>query len=360
MNVNARKFDWPLLIVALLLSIVGLISIINIKVDSLIVYKQTLFIGVGFILYIVFSFINYRYLNKNAYILIILYLLSALSLIGVVFVGFEVHQAKSWFKVGEFSIQPVEFAKLILIFILAKYFSIRHVEMYSIRHFIVSGIYVGILSILVLMQPDFGSVFVLIMIWRCIMFLAGINKKHVLILLMLSIVIGTLGWVWYLEDYQKERILTFINPYRDTYGQSYNIYQSLIAVGSGGFRGLGLSGSTQSQLNFLPEKETDFIFAAYAEQWGFVGVFILLTLYLILLWRIIKLALDSNNNFSRLYASGVAILIFIHIMINVSMNLAMFPIVGLPLPFISYGGSSLITIFIALGVLNSIKIRANK
>ncbi len=355
---HLRKLDWPLAVIALLLSGVGLLTINGIgPLESIVFFqKQAVFICIGFLIMIAISFFDYRIFKNNSSVLIILYLISLAALFFVLF-SKEVRGASSWFHIGSFRFEPIEFIKIITILFLAKYFSFRHIEMYRVRHLIVSGFYIGLFIIAVILQPDFGSALVLICIWLGIIIVAGIKTRHLVVLSLIMALLFIGSWFGVLKDYQKQRILTFLNPQEDPYGRGYHISQSLIAVGSGGLFGQGLGLNSQAGLKFLPEQHTDFIFAALSEQRGLVGVSFLLILFAFLFWRIIKIALDSSNNFSRLFAVGLAIMIFAQVIINVGMNMAILPITGLTLPLVSYGGSSLLSIFIGLGILQSIKAR---
>lgn len=353
-----KKLDWFLIIVVLLLNASGLLAIKNTSEDLTNFYKQILFIGLGLFLMLFFSFFDYRILKNHSFILIVFYLVCLFLLGGLFFWGREIRGTTSWFQFGLFNFQPIELAKIIIILILAKYFSLRHIEMYRIRHVIISGLYVGLPALLVLFQPDLGSMAVLGSVWLGVMLIAGIKTRHLLILILIAAVFITSSWFWLLKDYQKQRILTFVEPETDPYGRGYNLVQSLIAVGSGGLFGRGLGQGPQSQLKFLPEHQTDFIFAAISEQGGLIGVIFLLTLFALFFWRIIKIVLPSSNNFSRLFGVGLVIMLFSQTVINIGMNMGVLPITGLTLPLVSYGGSSLLTIFLGLGILQSIKARS--
>ena len=353
-----RKLDWPLIIIALLLSGVGLLTIYGIgpPESSIFFPKQAVFIGIGFLIMIALSFFDYRIFKNHSSILIILYLLSLASLF-LVLSSKEIRGASSWFHIGSFRFEPIEFIKIVVILFLAKYFSFRHIEMYRVRHLIISGFYIGLFVIAVILQPDFGSALILVGIWLGLIIVAGIKTRHLIALSLILILLFIGSWFGVLKDNQKQRILTFLNPQEDPYGSGYHISQSLIAIGSGGLFGQGLGLNSQAGLKFLPEQHTDFIFAALSEQRGLMGVSFLLILYALLFWRIIKIALASSNNFSRLFAVGLVIIIFIQVIVNIGMNMAILPITGLTLPLVSYGGSSLISIFIGLGILQSIKVR---
>ena len=355
---HLRKLDWKLIFIVLLLSGVGLLTIYGIgSPESVFSFKKQLsFLGLGLISMFGLSFFDYRIFKNHSFVLFLLYLFSLTSLIFVLF-SQDIKGASSWFHLGYVNFEPTEFVKIIVILFLAKYFSLRHIELYRIRHLLVSGFYVALLVAIVLLQPDFGSAMVLLSIWFGMVVISGIKTRHlgILILIIVSLLVGS--WFLVLEDYQKQRIATFLNPQEDPYGGGYHISQSLIAVGSGGLFGQGMGDNSQAGLRFLPEQHTDFIFATLAEQRGLIGVVFLLLCFGGLFWRIIKIALSSSNNFSRLFVSGLAIMIFVQVVINIGMNVAILPITGLTLPFVSYGGSSLISVFLALGILQSIKVR---
>lgn len=359
MLLNLRKIDWPLTIVVLLLSGVGLLTIYGIgSAESLVFFqRQVIFVILGIVVMFSLSFLDYRIFKNRSSVLIILYLISVSSLILVLFVQ-EIRGASSWFRVGPFNFEPVEFVKIVVILLLAKYFSLRHIEMYRIRHLIVSGLYIGLPVVITFFQPDFGSVLILCAIWFGLILVSGIKFRHLIILFLILLAIFTASWFCFFKDYQKQRIITFLNPATDPYGRGYHVSQSLIAVGSGKILGRGLDANSQAGLKFLPEQHTDFIFATLAEQRGLLGIFILLSLFIFLFWRMIKIALASPNNFSKLYAAGLIIMIFSQAVVNIGMNVALLPVTGITLPLVSYGGSSLVSIFIALGILQSIKTRS--
>ncbi|MBI1957406.1 MAG: rod shape-determining protein RodA [Candidatus Niyogibacteria bacterium] len=265
--------------------------------------------------------------------------------------------ASSWFRIGALSLEPVEPMKIILALILAKYFSRRHIEIANIRHIIVSGLYVLLPLILVFIQPDLGSALILIALWLATVLASGISKKHFFALGILAVAVAVIGWFFVLEPYQRTRIYSFLDPYLDPRGGGYHTIQAQIAVGAGSFWGRGIGYGSQSRLEFLPEPETDFMFAAFAEEWGFVGSFLLLIFFGIAVWRILRVGVMGEGNFERLFAIGFASTIIAQFFIHVGMNVGLLPITGLPLPFVSYGGSSLITLFAGLGILNSLSKR---
>ena len=265
--------------------------------------------------------------------------------------GSFVNGARSWIYFGAFSFQPTDPVKIVLILILAKYFSRRHVEIANVRHILVSGFYTFAIFALVFLQPDFGSSLIIFSIWLGMVLVSGISKKHLAVVFFVGLSAFALLWTSVFHEYQKKRILSFIHPLTDIQGAGYNAYQSTIAVGSGELLGKGLGFGTQSKLQFLPEHETDFIFAAFAEEWGFVGVLFVLILFGIVFWRIFSIALHGTTNFEVLFGIGVAILFMSHLLIHIGMNMGLLPVTGTPLPFLSYGGSHLMTEFVCLGIL---------
>jgi len=354
---HLKQLDWILIISAFLLVGIGFLSIYSSslgKEDFFNLKKQIVFFGIGIFLMFLFCFFDWRIFRENTYLILILYLFCLLSLIGLFFFAPEIRGVQRWYKLGPVSIDPIEFAKIILIILLAKYFSMRHIEMYQIKHILLSGFYVFLPVSLIFFQPDFGSIIILVALWIGILIVSGIKLRHFLILSLCGLLVLSLTWVFLMRDYQKERIISFVMP-TDPLGAAWSQNQAKIAIGSGGIFGQGLFKGSQTQYGFLPEPQTDFIFSAIAEETGLIGVSILLLLFLILIWRIIKIAVNSQSNFPRLFSIGLAIILISQIFIHIGMNLGILPIIGIPLPLISYGGSSLIATFVGLGILQSIK-----
>ncbi len=312
--------------------------------------KQIIWVFLSFVLFFILSSMDFRFLKRTD-VLVFLFLFFCGILMALFLLGTVAKGAKSWFDFGSFSFQPVDLMKLVLILLLAKYFSRRHVEIKNIKHIFISGLYAFIPFVLVLLQPDFGSAIIIFLIWLGMTLVSGISKKHLLILLLTGILIFGAFWVFVFAPYQKARIVNFINPMHDILGSGYNVFQSTIAIGSGQITGKGLGFGTQSRLNFLPEYQTDFVFAAFAEEWGFVGVLLIFLLFCLVFWRILYFASIGSSNFETLFAMGLAILFMSHFLINVGMNLGIMPVTGITLPFMSYGGSHLITEFAGLGIL---------
>ncbi len=312
--------------------------------------QQLLWILISFSVFFLLSFSDLRFL-KRADVLAALLAFFCAALVALFFFGSRIKGAQSWFSFGGFSLQPADFIKIILILVLAKYFSRRHIEIAHPKHIVISGLYAFIPFILILFQPDFGSAIIIFLIWLGMTLVSGLSKKHILAIFLLGIVAFLGLWLLVFKPYQKARILTFLHPVADIRGAGYSAYQSTIAIGSGQLFGKGVGYGTQSRLQYLPEYENDFIFAAFAEEWGFVGVLILFTLYGLVFWRIFANALLGATNFEMLFGLGVAIMFMSHIFINIGMNIGLLPVTGVTLPFMSYGGSHLLTEFAALGIL---------
>ena len=343
-----------------LLIIIGLLTLYGLSLNQQKDYfsRQIIWaVAAGAIIFF-FSFFDYRILRNYSSVILLVYGMAALGLAAVLFLGVRVRGAVSWIHIGFLNIQPVEIAKFALLALLAKYFSGRHIEIWRARHIIISGIYAGFLIFFVLMQPDIGSASILFFIWLGVTLAAGIKIRHLLVLTAICLVALAVGWQFFLAPYQKQRVITFLAPESDRLGAGYNILQSKIAIGSGGLWGKGLGHGSQARLNFLPEAYSDFIFATVAEEWGFLGASFLLGLYLVIFWRLFKLAINAPNNFSRFFIIGFSILLIVQVFINVGMNLGILPITGISLPFVSYGGSNLILMALCLGIIQSIKLHS--
>lgn len=358
-----RKLDWILIISVLILVAIGLISIYSSssaeRGDLLNFKKQIVFLGIGFLGMILISFLDWRIFKTNPHLILILYGLCIVGLGGLFFFAPEIRGVKSWYRINlgngiSWSLGPIEFTKIVLIILLAKFFSMRHTEMYRIRHIILSGIYVAIPAILIFFQPDLGSVLILLFLWTSILLVSGIKLKHFFILSLCFMLIFSLGWTFLLKDYQKQRILSFVEPQLEPQGAGWSQQQARIAIGSGGLSGQGIGEGPQTQYGFLTEPQTDFVFAAIAEETGLLGIGGLFLLFLTVIWRILRVALKSKVNFTRLFATGLSAVLIAQVFINIGMNLGLLPIIGIPLPFVSYGGSSLVALFWGLGVLQNI------
>lgn len=345
--------DWLLLIPALALSGLGLITMHTFGAAESFAPRQLLWIGIGLAIYILVSAIDLRFLRRTSVVTALYALALALLALVVIFVD-PIQGARSWFSLGAFTFQPSDLAKLAVIALLAKYFSRRHVEIRDFQHILVSGAYALAAAALVLIEPDFGTAMIIFFLWLGMVLVSGISKRHLLLVAVLGVTTFAALWYGGFADYQRTRILTFLNPASDINGAGYNAYQATVAVGSGGLFGKGVGFGTQSKLRFLPEYQTDFIFAAFAEEWGFVGIALVFLLYTLLFARLVECARRAATNFDALFAVGVAVVIASHVLVHAGINLGLLPVTGTTIPFMSYGGSHVVAEFIALGVVSSL------
>ncbi len=357
---NLRHFDWILLSAVLLLVVFGLVEIYSIAlgqdtVDLLNFKKQLIFVAVGIVLLFAFSYFDYSALSSLGNYF---FLIGLLLLVGLLFFGVTIRGTRGWFSLGGLTIQPVEFIKIALIIFLAKYFSAKTIKTNPVRHLIISGTGSLLFIFLVIMQPDFGSAMLLFLLWAAMLLSAGINKKYFVVIgLVIALTAGG-GWLFFFKTYQKERIMTFFNPTADPLDQGYNINQAIIAVGSGRYFGRGIGFGSQSQLKFLPESQNDFIFAVIAEELGFFGVGLVLFFFTVIFIRLFKALAEIKNDFGIYFIIGSATLIFIEMFINIGMNIGLLPVIGISLPFVSYGGSSILSSLIMVGIAESVIVRS--
>ncbi|MBI4120890.1 MAG: rod shape-determining protein RodA [Parcubacteria group bacterium] len=353
---NTITIDWILFAALLPILGAGLLTMYSFGGENYFASRQSIWILVSIGVFFASSLFDWRFLKRSD-VLVGLFVAAVTVLAFLFVVGSTIKGAQSWLQFGGFTVQPSDPVKILIILILAKYFSRRHIEIAHIRHIVVSGFYAFVPFALVFLQPDLGSAIIIFSVWLGMVIVAGVSKKHLALVFAIGAAVFFLLWSFVFHDYQKERILTFLNPLTDLEGAGYNAYQSTIAVGSGGVVGKGVGFGTQSRLEFLPEYETDFIFAAFAEEWGFVGVALLFSLFGIVMWRITRAALHGASNFETLYAAGLIILFTTHFVIHIGMNIGLLPVTGTPLPFMSYGGSHLVTEFAALGILMGMRRR---
>ena len=355
-----KNFDWILLASVVLLLCFGLVEIYSVSLgresaDFLNFQKQAYFAGAGLILLFVFSFIDSYFIKSLSRYL---YFFGAFVLVAVLIFGQTVRGTKGWFIWGGFGFQPVELVKIILIVFLANFFAALATRVKTTRHFFASASGALFLIALVLFQPDFGSALILGSIWLTMVIAAGFPKKYFVIVGLSLLAVFVAAWLFFFQDYQKQRIMTFLDPTANSLESGYNISQAIIAVGSGGLTGKGVGFGSQSQLKFLPEAQNDFIFAVIAEELGFLGVILVLSFFFIFFFRCFRAIKRMNNDYSIYFVIGAASLIFIQMFINIGMNIGIMPVVGLPLPFVSYGGSSLLSLLILVGMVENIVIKA--
>jgi rod shape determining protein RodA len=343
-------FDVILVGAVLGLSAFGLSTLYSHVGDNVFFNRQLIWLLVAIGAFFLAMIPDYRFLRTSnaafySYVVVIVLLILTFYLAD------EVLGARMRFDLGFFSLQVSDPAKLILIAVLAKYFAKRHELIGDFRHIIVSGVYTFLMFGLVFLQPDFGTAAIIFIIWFGMILVAGIKFRHLVIVFMIGLMAFGGLWQFAFKDYQKERIATFLDPLSDIQGAGYNAYQSTVAVGSGEIFGKGIGYGTQSKFLFLPEYETDFIFAAFAEEWGLLGVLILFVLFGILILRLLYHAVNGASNFEKLFATGVAIYLLAHFFIHIGINIGLMPVTGTTIPFLSYGGSHLVTEFVGIGMV---------
>ena len=356
---DLRRFNWlPILmeIVLFLLGIFNLYSATAVEDKSLGLYKtQLMWFGIGTVLTIVIFLFHYSFFSRISYFI---YFANLFLLVLVLIVGRSSLGAKRWLGFGGLTMQPSEFMKISMILCLAKFFETDNiVGGYKLKDMLLPGLLVAIPAALIMLQPDLGTAMILMLVFGSIMMFMRINVRTLMILALVFLTAIPMAYRYALKPYQKQRIISFIDPMSDPKGAGYNSIQSMIAVGSGKLVGKGWKKGTQSHYNFLPEHHTDFIFSVFSEEWGFIGCTFLLALYMIFLLMSLSIAYQSNDKFAMVLTFGITSLFFWHIFVNMGMVMGILPIVGVPLPFMSYGGSSLLTSMIGVALLLNV---ANK
>ena len=353
---KVKSLDFYLLFSIILLGAVSIVAMYSTDISDGNFYhsfNHALRFGIFFILMIFLSFINIKYYFSLSFFF---YIFVLLLLCGATFFGTTVQGSQRWINLYFINLQPSELMKIAIIIFLARYYHrVQPDAVNTIKKFIIPFVILIIPILLVLSQPDLGTSVLVALSGIAVIWLAGINIKYI-IYSLLGLVISFPFVISILKPYQKLRILTFINPDRDPLGAGYQIIQSKIAVGSGGLTGKGFLKGTQGYLDFLPEKHTDFIFTLFSEEFGFIGSVLLLILYAIIIFRIIIIGSNSRNYFGKFFCYGFAISIFFYISVNMLMVLGMLPIVGSPLPIMSYGGSSMLSMMRALGIVMSTRV----
>lgn len=357
LSLGRQKFDWLLFMAATLLTCVGLATIYSVDLSrgGVLDFFSTQAISFGLALVVLFvaAFIHYSFFESGSGLAYVVSLV-LLVLVLVPGVGTIVNGTRGWFRVAGFSFQPAEFAKAALIIFLAWRIERQGRRFERPQFVLATGALAGFLIGLIMLQPDLGSGAVLGGIWLGLLLLTKTPKRYLALLGLIGVSVFAAGWFGFFQDYQKDRILTFINPEHDPLGAGYNVRQSMIAVGSGGFFGRGLGFGSQSQLHFLPEAQTDFIVSVIGEELGFVGLAGMLVLYGVLLWRLVLIAQSARTDFTAYTVLGIALLFFIQLMVNTGAAFGLLPVTGVTLPFVSYGGSSLIINYGLIGLAQSI------
>lgn len=353
-------FDWGLLALVLLISGIGILNIASATASyemTVTPYyiKQIYWTSAGILLVIMLCSIDYHMLEDFSYWL---YGILVLMLLAVLLVGKSSMGATRWLNLGIFTFQPSEPMKMVIIMAYARYFTqAQHLKGLGSKELMQPILLVAGPVLLIMKQPDLGTATLVFLIAFSMLMFVGIRLSTFVSILLATIPIFFAGWHIYLRDYQKLRILNFLNPERDPLGSGYHIIQSKIAVGSGGVLGKGFMQGTQTQLHFLPEQHTDFAFSVFSEEWGFAGCLIVLLLYLCLILWGLSVAKKCNDTFGKLMAVGVTAMLFWHIVINIGMVIGLFPVVGVPLPLFSYGGTSMVTSMVGIAVLLNVRMR---
>ncbi|MDZ4244202.1 MAG: rod shape-determining protein RodA [Candidatus Doudnabacteria bacterium] len=353
---HLKYFDWPLFAVSILLSLVGLVMIYStglagVLTESNLWVRQLAALLIGIVGLFFFATFDYHFLKKSGNWL---YAIGMVLLLAVVLFGPEIRGSKRWFDLGLFNFQPAEISKFALLVILAKYLQYKGALTQKFRYVIWSFFYVLVPAALIMLEPDLGSASVHVAIWLGLLLVSPMPRRYFLYLLVMFLLVSSIAWQFFLVPYQQDRIRSFLDPTADPLGRGYNAIQSIVAIGSGGPWGRGLARGLQSQLRFLPERQTDFIFASTVEELGLVGGGLVILLIIFLLWRIFKIAFASRDLFGTYLAAGIFFLFFTQVAVNIGMNLGLLPVTGITLPFLSYGGSSLVVTFWLVGILESV------
>jgi rod shape determining protein RodA len=356
-----RRFDWLLLALALSLSAFGVLMVASALAGNEVLaswpWRQAAFLGVGILLLFFTAAIDYRLLPSVTYPIYVL-LLGALVLISVI--GTVAGGSQRWLTLGELFLQPSELIKLGVILMLAHYLSAREEKMESFWTPLFGLMLFAPAVVLIYLQPNLGTAMVLIVISATMFFVGGLRWRHLVVMLGLGIAAAGAAWQFVLQDYMRNRVLMFLNPTAATAADRYNVDQAMISIGSGGWLGRGLFRGSQSQLHFLRIRHTDFIFSVTAEELGFIGAVLLIVLMAFLLLRLLRIASIARDSYGRLIVVGVTAMIMFQMVINIGMNLSLMPVTGLPLPFISYGGSALWTMLVGIGLAESVAMRYRK
>ncbi len=360
-----KNFDWSIFFFAILLSLIGVMTIYSATRPVLdaaqqsYYLKQLYWMGLGLICFFAVVSIDYRWLIKFAYVF---FFIGIILLIIVLVAGKKGMGAQRWIPLGFMSFQPSEFFKFFFVMALARYLSeLDQKVALGVKELTkMTLIFFAFPAFLILKQPHLGTVVILLFVFISMVLTAGIRKKIIVLTVIIGLLsmpfVGTILW-GELKGYQKQRIIAFVNPYADQHGVGYHVKQSKVSIGSGGFSGKGYMKGTQAPLRFLPEKHTDFIFSVFAEEWGFVGSFALFLLYIFIIMRGLETARKARDPAGSFLALGVTFILAFYFFINVGMTLALLPVVGVPMPFISYGGTALLSNFIAIGILVNIRMR---
>lgn len=352
-----KDSDWILYGSIFFLLSFSLIMLASLNMDLF--WRQLAWVAVALAVFFFGAKADWRWLSAQKWFSWGLYALSLGFLVISHFQRGTVRGTKSWISIGGFQFEPVELMKLALILVLAGFFSKRYIAAWQGKNILFSFLLAAVPGVLVLAHPDTGSAAVIFSIWVGFLLMSGIHIKRFLFGVVLALCGAVLLWNFALKPYQKDRITAFIFPERDPLGINYNVIQSKVAIGSAGLFGKGFKGGTQTQLNFLPEAETDFIFAALTEEWGLIAGGFTVLAYFLIVWRFTAIGASVHDNYSKFVTLGASLVFLIHILINIGSNLGIVPVTGITLPFLSYGGSSLLTTSLLVGIIQSKKLESS-
>ncbi len=353
---SVRDLDWPLLIITLLICGMGVLQIYSATRETVwedAWWKQMIWVGVGLLIMWIVSQIDYHSLLGKAFVF---YFLSVASLVLVLMIGRTVFGSRRWIALPGFHLQISEFVKTVIILLVARYLTELKTDRVEGRDLLKMGGLVAVPMLLVMKQPDLGTSLTYLPILAIGILLAGLRWQYLVVIGIILVLVLPVGWHFVLKDYQKARLVTFLDPYEDPQGSGYQVIQSKIAVGAGGMWGRGVTKGTQTQLRFLPVPHTDFIFSAFAEEHGFVGVVVMLGLYFLLLMQIVQNAQMAPDRSGMYICMGVCALLLFHVLVNIGMVVGRMPVTGIPLPLMSYGGSNILSFFLMLGLVNSVRL----
>ncbi|MEW6057735.1 MAG: rod shape-determining protein RodA [Bdellovibrionota bacterium] len=353
-----RKFDWSLIGISLAIFTIGVLNLYSATFNEYVGrglrywQSQMIWLGVGSVIGTVLLLVHYKMLSRAAYFI---FFANLILLVLVLVAGKQTLGARRWIGFGGFYLQPSEFMKVSAVLAMAKYFETERVTTgYRLRDIWLPTLMIIMPVGLIILQPDLGTAMIILLTFTSMMLFIKIQKKTILLIAALAVITAPVIYKYGLKQYQRQRIISFINPMSDPKGSGYNSIQSMIAIGSGQFMGKGFKKGTQSQLNFLPEHHTDFIFSVFSEEHGFMGALVLLALYILFFLTALNIAYVSHDKFGTLLALGIIMIFFWHVVFNIGMVCGLLPIVGVPLPFMSYGGSSLITSLVGIAILTNI------
>lgn len=353
-----QRMDWFILGALFFLAAVSLVTLGSYGNGYL--QKQILWYVIAFLIVFAGAFIDWGWLVRWPVLQYGLYWVAVGLLVVSNLQSHIIRGARSWIVIGGFQFEPSELAKVALILLLAGFFTRRHLAAWRTKYLFTSGFYALLPAALIAIHPDLGSTIIVVSIWIGFVLMSGINKKRFLVGLLLAALALVLVWVAFLKPYQKDRLTAFLSPNRDPLGINYNVIQAKVAIGSAGFLGKGFGEGTQVHLHFLPESQTDFIFAAFTEEWGFLGATLLILTFLLIFYRLMDIGLRAGSNEEKFLILGAFLIIFVQFLINIGSNIGLVPVTGITLPFVSYGGSSLLTVAVLVSIIQHIKLESSR